>query len=75
MSELAATQKKLADFQEGEETRWQEKKAAFLTSSEYYELLGPKPSNMLKYGFEGVDRRFLQSRLIPKGTDLSFLNP
>lgn len=43
-SELALIKKELADHKEGDDNRWLEKKAAFLSSPEFYELLASRPS-------------------------------
>lgn len=61
LSELELLKKQLADLQEQEEVRWQEKKELFLSSSEFQELLGIKTSKMLKYDFEGTGKQFVQS--------------
>lgn len=75
LSELMAIKKELSELKGSEESRWQAKKTTFLSSSEFYELLGAKISRMLKYDFEGAGKQFIQSRLIPRGANLSFLNP
>lgn len=58
-SELDLLKKELADLKNDEEVKWQEKKTVFLSSPEFYELLGVKTSKMLKYGFEGADKQFI----------------
>lgn len=74
-SKLDLIKGELADLKEGEERRWQERKAAFLQSPEHCDLLGIKTNKILRYGFDGAGKHFVQSRLIPKRADLSFLDP
>lgn len=75
LSELELLKKQLADLQGSEEGRWLERKELFLSSPKFLELLGVKTSKMLMYGFKGTGKQFIQSGVLPRGADLSFLNP
>lgn len=72
---MESIKKEMVDYKRGDEECWMERNAVFLTSQEYYNLLGIRADKMLKYGFERVGRQFLQSGIIPRGANLSFPNP
>lgn len=73
-TELNLLKEELASLKENDENQWLQKKRAFLSSPEFYDLLGARTCKMLKFGFEGAGKQFVRSGLIPKGSDLSFLN-
>lgn len=74
VAELDQLKKELMTLKEATEDQWQQKKEEFLRSSEFYDLLGVRTCKMLKLGFDGAGKQFARSGLIPKGSDLSFLN-
>ncbi|KAG6517374.1 uncharacterized protein LOC122055787 isoform X1 [Zingiber officinale] len=73
-AEVENLKEQRSNYKVGEETQWASKKKAFLSSVEFYDILGARTVLMLKYGFEGAIRQVQKVGHLPKGTSLDFLD-
>ncbi|KAG6517373.1 hypothetical protein ZIOFF_020758 [Zingiber officinale] len=73
-AEVETLKEQLSNYKVGEESQWASKKKAFLSSVEFYDILGARTVLMLKYGFEGAIRQVQKAGHLPKGTSLDFLD-